>query len=147
MLSFENYLKFGKIKKKTPDPEESKALFHKAQDRLEYIRNRNVNAKIAKFVFEDAYDAIRESAQALMSAKGFKPYSHEATISFVKKFYKEHFNEEEISDFDYFRKLRNDSVYRAVEISKEDAEAAVNFANMFIEKASFLLNKKEKKED
>jgi uncharacterized protein (UPF0332 family) len=128
--SFQNYLKLGKIKRKTPDAEEAKALIGKAMDRLEYTKGRFVDDKTAKFVLEDSYEAAREAAQALMSVKGFKPYSHEATISFIREFYD--FNEEDIYKFDRFRQLRNDSVYKAIKIEKADADSCLLFASRFV---------------
>ena len=141
--SFENYLKIGKVKRKTPDFEEAKALLEKSENRLSYTNIKDTNEKTAQFVLEDAYEAIRESAQALMSVKGFKPYSHEATISFIKEFYKSDFNDEEIHKFDRFRQLRNDSVYKAAPVSSEDAKSSVLFARNFIDKVKLLLSKKE----
>lgn len=140
--SFENYLKLGKAKKKTPDPEESEALLEKSENRLQYTKGKLITEGNSQFVLEDAYEAIRESAQALMSIKGYKPYSHEATISFVKDFYKSDFNEQELNKFDRFRKLRNNSVYKAVPVSIADAEGAVAFASDFINKIKNLLGKK-----
>ena len=141
--SFENYLKLGKVKRKTPDSEEAKALLKKSTERVEYIRHKNISNKTSSFVLEDAYEAAREAAQALMSVKGFKPYSHEATISFIKEFYKSSFNEEEIHEFDRFRQLRNDSVYKAVTIIEEDAKSSVLFAKIFTKKVESLLKSKE----
>ena len=108
--SFENYLKLGKAKKKTPDPEESKALSEKSKERLVYIKEKQIDGKNAKFILEDAYEAVREAAQALMSLKGYKQYSHEATISFVRDFYKSDFNDEEINKFDRFLDVGNHNV-------------------------------------
>jgi len=139
--SFENYLKLGKVKRKTPDSEEAKALLNKSEDRLDYIKIKDINTKTARFVLEDSYEAVREAAQSLMSIKGFKPYSHEATISFIKDFYISAFNEEYIHEFDRFRQLRNDSVYKAVQIIEEDAKSSLLFAQKFIEKIRVLLNK------
>jgi uncharacterized protein (UPF0332 family) len=132
--SFSNYLKFGKVKKKTPDPEEAKALINKANKRIEYTKSKKINKNNANFVLEDAYEAAREATQSLMSIKGFKPYSHEATISFIREFYKAEFKEEEVQKFDRFRQLRNDSVYKAAEITKEDAKSSLSFATKFIKK-------------
>ena len=132
--SFKNYLELGKVRRKTPDPEEAKALLDKAQDRLEYIKDKEINAKTAKFVLEDSYEAVREAAQALMSVKGFKPYSHEATISFIKEFYGKVFSEEDIHLFDHFRQLRNDSIYKAINIMEADAKSSLVFARQFIKK-------------
>ena len=139
--SFKNYLNIGYIKKKTPDSEEAKALLEKAKNRIGYTESREINDKTSQFVLEDAYEAIRESAQALMSVNGFKPYSHEATISFIKEFYSSHFNEEELHKFDRFRQLRNDSVYKAKIVNNEEAKASILFAIEFINKVNSLLNK------
>ena len=141
--SFENYLKLGKAKKKTSDPEESKALSEKSKERLVYIKEKQIGRKNAKFILEDAYEAVREAAQALMSLKGYKPYSHEATISFVRDFYKSDFNDEEINKFDRFRQLRNDSVYKAVQITEEDAKDSLEFAKRFIGKIESIFKRKK----
>lgn len=141
--SFNNYLKLGKVKRKTPDFEEAKALLEKSNNRLEYTEAKEINEKNSQFVLEDAYEAIRESAQALMSVKGFKPYSHEATISFIKEYYNSVFNEEELYKFDRFRQLRNDSVYKAIPILNEDAKASLLFAVDFLGKVKSLVNKQE----
>lgn len=130
--SFENYLKLGKVKRKTPDSEEAAALIKKAQERINYIKHKEIDEKTADFVLEDAYEAVREAAQALMSAKGFKPYSHEATISFIKERYKSTFDEEDINKFDRFRQLRNDSVYKATVVIEDDAKSAIEFAEYFV---------------
>lgn len=139
MDSFNNYVKAGKVKKKTPDPEESKALLQQAQDRLDYLQDKKIIEKTAKFVFEDAYEASREAAQSLMSLAGFKPYSHEATVCFVKEYY--NFAEDEIALFDHFRKLRADSIYRAVKIMEKDAQECLAFSITFVEKVKSLHHK------
>ncbi len=140
--SFENYLKLGKVKRKTPDYEEAKALFEQSEERMEYTRLKDINQKTAKFVLQDSYEAVREAAQSLMSVHGFKPYSHEATISFIKKFYSDNFDEEYINKFDHFRQLRNNSVYKAAKVMEEDAKSSILFAKEFIEKVQPLLDKK-----
>jgi len=139
--SFENYLKLGKAKRKTPDFEEGKSLIWKAENRLVYTKAKEINNNNSQFILEDAYEAMRESAQALMSIKGYKPYSHEATISFIRDFHADVFNDEEIHKFDRFRKLRNSSVYTAAPVLSEDAKSSVLFAEAFIVKVKALLNK------
>lgn len=128
-------------KRKTPDYEEARALLSKAQDRILYVKSREVTNRTAKFVLEDAYESVREAAQSLMSVKGFKPYSHEATIGFMIDFYKKDFEPTELSKFDYFRRLRNNSVYKAIVIEEHDANTSILFAEKFIEKVKQLLKK------
>jgi uncharacterized protein (UPF0332 family) len=140
---FENYLKVGKVKIKSPDYEEANALFEQSKERMGYIKLKDINQKTAKFVLQDSYEAAREAAQSLMSIRGFKPYSHEATISFIKKFYNDNFSDEEIHKFDHFRQLRNNSVYKAVQIMEDDAKSSILFAKSFIQKVQPLLSEKE----
>ncbi|MBW2976932.1 HEPN domain-containing protein [Candidatus Woesearchaeota archaeon] len=140
---FENYLETGKVKRKTPDYEEAKALFEQSKERMDYTKLKDISQKTAKFVLQDSYEAVREAAQSLMSIHGFKPYSHEATISFIKKFYSADFSEEEIHKFDHFRQIRNNSVYKAAKVMEEDAKSSIFFAKKFIQKVQILLNKKE----
>lgn len=108
-------------------------MFKKAEVRLNYFKDKKITEEDASIIFENLYSSIREATQSLMSLKGYKPYSHEATISFLKEFYKE-FNEEDINKFDRFRQLRSNSEYRAIPISKEDAESCLEFAKIFINK-------------
>lgn len=129
---FKRYLENGSVKRKTPDLEEAQSLFRQALDRMTYARSKDISQTTAKFVFEDAYEAVREAGQSLMSLRGFKPYSHAATIEFLKEFYD--FTEEDISEFHRFRELRNASVYKAAPISVEEAESILRFAESIIEK-------------
>lgn len=131
--SFENYLKAGKVRSKTIDPEESKSLLEKAQRRISFVKNIPIDENNKDFLFENAYASIREAAQSLMSLKGFKPYSHEATISFIKRFYGIEFNEENISSFDRFRDLRNNSVYKAEPVQETDTGEVISFAVTFVQ--------------
>jgi len=141
--SFENYLKLGKVKKKTPDYEEAKALFRQSKERMQYAKLKDISKKTAKFVLQDSYEAAREAAQSLMSKHGFKPYSHEATISYIKRFHGDDFSEEDIFKFDHFRQLRNNSVYKAAKVMEDDAKSCILFAKKFLKQAKPLLNKKE----
>jgi uncharacterized protein (UPF0332 family) len=136
--SFNNYLKQGKAKRKTPDLEEAKALLKQAQERIIYIKHNKITTTTAKFILEDAYEAIRESAQALMSIKGFKPYSHEATISFIQDHHKE-FNKQETNLLNHFRVLRNNSIYRAQPILEQDAIQALELAKQFTKKTQRII--------
>ena len=137
---FENYLNLGKAKKKTPDISEANSLLEKAKLRIEFMRE--LNEKTASLFLEDSYEAAREAAQCLMSIKGFKPYSHEATISFLKEYYKQDFTEYEINQFDRFRELRNNSVYKAEPVITNDALKCLEFARNLIKKIEQIKDKK-----
>ena len=108
---------------------------------MEYIRP--LNNDTAFLILEDSYESTREAAQSLMSRDGFKPYSHEATISFLRKFYINEFDEYELINFDRFRELRNMVLYQGKPISIEDAKNCLEFAKVFIKKVDVMLNKNE----
>ena len=137
---FEFYLKSGKVKRKTTDIVEADSLLKKANLRINNMRK--LNEKTASLFLEDAYEAAREAAQSLMSLKGFKQYSHEATISFIIQYYKKEFSEYEIAQFDRFRELRNNSVYKAEQVSIEDSLKCLEFAKSLINKIGKLSEKK-----
>lgn len=130
----------GHVKKGTKNPGEAKSLLGKSETRFNYFKDKEITEKDASIIFENLYGAIREATQSLMSFKGYKPYSHEATISFLKEFYSEKFSEEELNKFDRFRILRSDSEYRAVPVTKEDAESCLEFAKTFIKKVKLMHN-------
>ena len=123
---FQFYLNNGMVKKGSPNRESAIALMEKAQSRLAYVREQKINKATAPFVFEDIYEAVRDSCQALMELKGYKPYSHEAHIAFLKEFY--NFPQHLLTTFDRLRVLRNKSVYGAAKVSPETCKEAFGFA-------------------
>jgi len=131
-MDFERYLQLGKVKRKTPDAIESEELLRKAERRIRHLTQQEITAENADFIFEGAYESCREAAQALMSLKGFKPYSHEATISFLKE--TRDFSDEELNMLDRFRRLRNDAIYKAVPVLAIDTKEALEFARYFIKR-------------
>ena len=129
---FQFYLDENLVKKESPDKEEAKALNEKAFRRMKFIKNLNINEETSTFIFEDIYECLREAAQSLMSLRGYKPYSHEALIAFLKEFYK--FDEHEISTFNRYRILRNNCVYRAAKVSPVVCKEAIKFIEIFLPK-------------
>ena len=138
--SFESYLKQGKAKRKTADKVEADSLLERAKKRMSYLRV--LNKETAFLVVDDAYESAREAAQALMSKDGFKPYSHEATISFLVCSYKNEFEEYELREFDRFRDLRNKINYQAKEVSEGEALKWVEFTKSIIKKIEEIIRRK-----
>lgn len=131
---FEYYLTANLVRKQKADKEEAKSLMKKAVHRLNYIKKQEIKEDTASFIFEDIYESLREASQSLMSLKGYKPYSHEALISFLRNFY--NFTGSDISNFDRFRVLRNKTVYSAVWVSVEVCQEALAFLEDFLPKLS-----------
>jgi len=126
------YLDEGLVRKISVDKEEAKSLMNRAIQRVGYIKGQEINEDTSPFIFEDIYEAIREASQSLMSLKGYKPYSHEGLISFLREFYK--FPDHEISAFDRYRILRNKTVYCAANVSPEVCKEALIFMESFLPK-------------
>lgn len=130
---FQYYLDNNLAKKMSPDKGEAEALINKAEGRLKFsIKTRELNENTAPYIFEDIYECLREAAQSLMSLKGYKPYSHEALISFLKEFFD--FSESDIDSMNRYRILRNKTVYRGEKISAETCREALKFLLEFLPK-------------
>lgn len=137
---FQYYLNNNLAKKASPDKGEAEALVKKAAGRLDFsIKARELNENTAPYIFEDVYECLREAAQSLMSLKGYKPYSHEALISFLKEFFD--FSESDIASFNRYRILRNKTVYRGEKISAEICKEALNFLLKFLPELKNRFNK------
>jgi transposase-like protein len=100
--------------------------------RMNFIKIQKIDVSVSTFIFEDIYECIREATQSLMSIDGYKPYSHEALISFLKEFYK--FDESDITTFDRYRILRNNCIYRAAKVSPEVCKESLRFLEEFLPK-------------
>ena len=129
---FQYYLDKGMARKVTVDCEEAKSLMKKAVHRLEYVKTQEINEDTSSFIFEDIYESLREASQSLMSNIGYKPYSHEALVSFLREFYK--FPEHYTSVFNRYRILRNKTVYAAAYVSPEVCTEALRFLEEFLPK-------------
>lgn len=129
---FSYYLETAAVRKKTPNKLLAESLLRKADVRLARIKKDTIDAAGASLMLEDAYEAIREAAQSLMEIEGFKPYSHEALIAFLKS--RQLLNPPELRELDRYRILRNESVYEAKEFSVETGKEAVIFAENILPK-------------
>ncbi|MBD3203816.1 hypothetical protein GF327_05950 [Candidatus Woesearchaeota archaeon] len=141
LRDFEYYIKTRKVVKQPVSESTINSLMKKSKRRLDYVKDQGVNEENADFLFEDIYESIREAAQALLAKEGYKPYSHEAVIAFLKYKYPE-FREDEIIKFDDYRKIRNQLIYYAKNTSKEKTEAALIYLEKFYPKVKELLDKK-----
>lgn len=122
---FQYFINENLVRKSLPNSSMAKALLEKAEIRLKRI-NENINEEEASIVFEDIYESLREASQALMELKGYKPYSHEALISFLSE--NKLLSLESINLINTYRILRNNSVYKAEKVSKEKCLEALRFA-------------------
>ena len=113
-LCYECWLKNNDAKKKSTS--------HKSSE-LE-IEENNFRSKFPATIraedgLENAYEAMREAADALLYLDGFKSYSHEASIAYLLR---KGFGESEIIEIDRFRKIRNGIKYYGRDCNLEDAK-------------------------
>ncbi len=134
---FDFYVQKNLVKKKIPNIFLAKSLIEKSKVRLQRLNEESVEL-MKSLTLEDAYESVREAAQALMEIDGYKPYSHEALIAFLKK--KEY--DVDLNKMNRFRILRNESVYEAKEFSLETCKEALTFAKETIPKLNKLFNQK-----
>ena len=122
-MLFENYLKNGTVRKGFADIERAIKLIKDGEKRIHDIELIDIN-KVPKFVFENVYDAIRDFCDALLAKDGFKSYSHEASISYLKKYA---LDDSVVLALDRFRYKRNGSKYYGQIISEEEAKEIFEF--------------------
>lgn len=123
---FEYYIKENLVRKSTANISTAKSLLQKAEVRLKRIIISKIEENESSIVFEDIYECLREASQSLMEVKGYKPYSHEALISFLKE--QKLLSDEEVNVLDNYRILRNNSVYKAEKVSFQKCLEALEFA-------------------
>lgn len=136
MKDFNSYIK-KEIKTQEKNPILSKALIKSAEKNINFIRKLEINNENAEHIASDIYEVIREYIEAKLALEGYKSYSHEATISFLKKF--KEFTEGEIEFTDNLRKTRHGIKYYGKEISLEDANNTLEFLNKIMPKLKKLV--------
>jgi len=128
--SFNYYISENLVRKSIPNISMAKSLLQKSEIRLKRVKNEKINDENSSILFEDVYELIREASQSLMEIKGFKPYSHEALVSFLKEY--KLISDEKANILDNYRILRNNSVYKAEKISPQKCIEALEFAKKIL---------------
>jgi len=138
MKDFDFYLNEGKVKKQNPDREFAKSLINDAAERAEKVITLDVKT-FSKIIFENVYDALREILDALLAMDGYKSYSHEASIAYLKKYKIE---DSVIVQLDNLRYQRNSSKYYGKGISVDDAMGIIGFYKKYSEKLMDIVKNK-----
>lgn len=128
MKNFEFYIEEGKVKKCSKDMELVKSLVNDAIERKKLIELMDINF-MSKIIYENSYDVLRNILDALLLIDGYKSYSHEASISYLKKY---NVDELFIIKIDKFRYERNSSKYYGKNIDIERAIEIKEFLPKFI---------------
>ncbi len=137
IVRFEYYLKKGVVKRSRKDVERAKGLLKKARKRMKTADN----IQVKDFKLEFVYEAIIELTEALMSLEGYKSYSHEADIAFLRRL---NFPEDVILKLDEVRRNRHRSKYYGVELKADKTEKLIKFCKDIFKKLENLLENKIK---
>ncbi len=108
------------VMKVRPDAERARSLLKMIQTRIRALEKLD-EKEFSSIVTEGYYEVIKESIVALMHLDGFKTLSHEALVAYLDEFYRD-FSEEEIMLIDHLRRMRNDIVYRGLEVRPDFLE-------------------------
>ena len=127
---FEYYINEKLVRKSVPNISMAKSLLQKSEIRLKRVKNEKIDDENSSIVFEDVCELLREASQSLMEINGFKPYSHEALVSFLKDY--KLLPDEKIITMDNYRVLRNNSVYKAEKVSFQKCNEALEFAKKIL---------------
>lgn len=129
-MSFEAFIREGKVRRSNADKELAKSLLQTAQQDILFLKGLPINDLSARKILISYYDTLRSILEAIAALDGYKVYSHEAFYFFLLM-KKEDFL---ATKFDRFRKLRNKLNYyggtiTALEVqeNKEEIEAMITF--------------------
>lgn len=131
LMPLEYYVRIKEIELVSRDPGAARSLIEKAERRLRFVKSQSLEGDNATFIFEEIYTVIRECAQCLMMADGYRSKnSHEAAIAFIAARYRE-FGDYLVAEFDRYRKMRNNSIYRDSYVDVKGATDALKIAEEY----------------
>ena len=136
IMSFRYYLDKGSVRKDTKDINRAKSLSEIVKKRMETARKMEPNFKL-----EFAYESIIESIEAVMAVDGYKSYSHEANIAYLRVL---GFPESMVIEADNLRVKRHRSKYYGRKVSEEEGEKAIKTAERIIGKLENILKERLK---
>ena len=137
MVDFEAFLKKGEVRLQEKNIILAKALIKSSEKAMNFVKTLKVNDETSEHIISDSYDIMRELIEAKLAAEGYKSYSHEATILFLKKF--PQFKESEIDFLDNIRKIRNSIKYYGKESNETEAKKVLSFLNSILPKLKKLI--------
>ena len=123
MKDFEYYLHEKEVRIASVNLELAKSLVQDMNSRIKDSLKLD-SSQFPKIVFENLYDALRDFSDAVLAVRGYKSYSHQASIAFLQK---ETFSWIEVNEMDAFRYKRNGSKYYGQKIYPADAEEIKEF--------------------
>lgn len=140
MKDFGYFVNENLVKKRKRDIELAKSLRNNLIDRAKKVIKLN-ETEFSTIIFENLYDSFREICDAILALDGYKSYSHEASIIYLKKYKVE---DSVLVQFDDIRFKRNSSKYYGKKLSKKDVLEIKTFYKRYFNKLLNILNKRLK---
>jgi len=125
MREFKEYLASGIVKKRAKNEARAKSLLDAAEKRKNVMEKYlPLNGETSVKIIEECYDVIRELLEAKLINEGYKTYSHEAAVSYLKVL---GFSQDKIIFLDELRKVRNGTKYYGEQTDEEYARKVKEF--------------------
>lgn len=125
MRRFESFIGTKDLRKVSPDPGLAESLTKDAQQRSKLILQLPLSKESATLVFEQIYESLRQCIDALLALKGYKSYSHVASIAFLQTC--KEFSEGDIQKMDNAREKRNLAKYYAKQVEVTETQDLIVF--------------------
>lgn len=138
---FDDFIKEGSVRKISPDKQMAKSLVKIALLRVKNLEAMKITDENSFSAVENCYEAIRELTDALMALKGFKSYSHQANIEFLRNFYLANVGYSNTNKIDRYRRIRNDIKYEGLLTTKSEADEILKNTKFIIDILAKLLEK------
>ncbi len=122
MLTWNEYLKKGLVRKTSLNKELIKSIVYAADNGINVISKIEINKETSSIIFSNCYDSLRKICEAIALLNNYKIYSHEALGLFLKEVLKEDII---FKKFDRFRLLRNNAQYYGKIIPFEESKQCI----------------------
>lgn len=130
MKEFDFFVGNNAVKKQAPDNNLARASARDGIDRLSLAKSIFLSQK-PKYALENAYEAVREVIDAVLYLKGYKSYSHEASVAYLLKM---GFSISDAKAVDRLRQKRNGIKYYGEISTKDDAAEALKTAEKIMKR-------------
>ena len=117
MKDWDKCLEHDMVKERSENPAQARNLLKMARIRLEDNKRREKTEDNISLIVESYWEVIKQMITSLLKLGGYKCYSQECLISYLKE--KQEFSQSEISLLNRLRKLRNDIDYEGEFLDKD----------------------------
>ncbi len=143
---FNEFVKKGIMRKKTPDFSRASSLIEEAERRKNFlteISNKiEMSDENANYFIENVYDIVMELIRAKLFMDGFKSsgeWAHEAEVSYLRNL---QLSEADVRFMNNLRYFRNGIKYYGKTFDKQSAERVLSFLNKIYPNLRELVTKK-----